>query len=189
MLRMVLSCLLLSVFLPVQAFSELGSDEKCNKIFGRDARSSYDVEVVKLSALFLSEIGKTATPVVCSGSIDPYTTVASKLVPDGFQTYFLILFDANLRLSVGEEIRGMVAHEVAHIVTDGENACGRMTSKDAFIDCEHRADKEGNRLAGRGQMARSLTSTLDYLSRTRGEGDLFALQVMTDLRRRIFLLR
>lgn len=182
------------LFLSTSAFAltEVGGAELCRTVFGGSGwRMSRDDEVERSVREFTEQARKPATPVVCSGTSPLPYLAGGRYAYRGFETYFVIAIDGDLRLELMSDIRGIVAHEVAHATTDGESDCASRIvggRRESYLECEHHADKEGERLAGRGQVARSLRSIIDYLRHSR-PSDGHTQMIISDFERRIFLLR
>lgn len=162
----------------------------CGKFFKGDKwHASHDAEVKSQSAEFLAKANIRAIPIVCIGAPDSTDTAASRTFSDGFDEYFFIALNADFRLSIGDELRAIVAHEVAHLVTNRGVHCNDRGSKDAYELCESAADKQADNWAGKGSMARSLGWTARYLAERNGGNDVTFIETIRSVRRRIFLLR
>ena len=181
----------LSAFTNAFAFPPEFHELQCKSAFRGGLQFTRDDEVSAISRTLLERIGKKAVVVVCTGDMAPLDLVHSRMAPDGFDSFFLIAIHPDFRLALSDEILGIVAHEVAHVSVVDQTDCNALLekSKDAYIECEHRVDKEGERLVGKGQVVRALRFVDEFLGQTRGVGDLLAQQIRHDVRRRIFLLR
>ena len=168
-------------------------DEHCQKFFGDSGwRTTQDDAVTALSAEFLDKVGIRATPVVCSSGPGYLELLQSKLFYSGFQTYYFVGVNGAMRLEVGNELRGMIAHEVAHLRADRGVSCGSELKEfglERYITCEHRSDHFGEVLAGQGSVAFALEWVIRYLEEQYGRDDDGAGATNSVLRRRIFLLR
>ncbi len=162
----------------------------CTKFFNGDRwHVSNDTKVKSQSAEFLAKAKIRAIPIVCIGAPDSADTAASRIFSDGFDEYFFVALNADFRLSIGDELRAIVAHEVAHLVTNRGVHCNDRGSRDAYELCESAADKQADSWAGKGSMARSLNWTARYLEAKNGGNDELFVETIRSVRRRIFLLR
>ena len=174
------------------AAAQKGMLDRCGAYFhSSDWTVTQDDEVERYAKEFLATAGVTATPVVCSGIASDDDPVQSIRASSGFVSYFYIGIRSDFRLAIGEEIRAVIAHEVAHLVTDTDVSCGSFLERrdeGGYIECEHRADQRADTLAGRGQMARTLRWLIGYLRERYGADDRRIGVQLFQLNRRIYLL-
>lgn len=168
-------------------------DQHCQKFF-RDSgwRTTQDDAVTSFGAEFLDKVGIRATPIVCSSGPGYPELLQSHLFYSGFQTYFFIGVNGEMRIEVSDELRGMIAHEVAHLRSDRGVSCGRELNEfglERYIACENRADHFADVLAGEGNMALALEWVIQYLKNIHGPNDEGINATISVLHRRIFLLR
>lgn len=181
----------LCTFTAQAATMESGRAEMwCGRFFGTaEWHRGHDDDVERWSREFLSTANIRAIPIVCSGAPAFVDTATSQILSDGFDKYFFIALNADFRLSVGDELRAIVAHEVAHLVTNRGVHCDKRGSRDAYELCEHAVDKQADSWAGKGSMAHSLNWTARYLEAKNGGNDELFVETIRSVRRRIFLLR
>lgn len=188
---------LLLVFFMLIGASEVsakdGSD-RCGAAFnGREWTITEDTEATALATRFLAQAGIRATPIICSAPETVEDPVISRRISAGFETFFFVGIRADFRLEIGEELRGVIAHEVGHQLTDGTVTCWKylevMHDPERYVECEHAADRAADLLAGRGQMKRSLEWLHRFLVATLGARELAHRDELFLIQRRIFLLR
>lgn len=140
---------------------------ECARIFEHpQSRKLLNDEAELIAREFLMKAGITATPVICSGSPDIFQLAASQMRPYGFDRYFFIMFDTQFRRAAGSNVRGVIAHEVGHLVARGGTTCNdeiRVRDIDAYVRCEHDVDVVADQLANPGEVPRMLRWVIHYL--------------------------
>ncbi len=140
---------------------------ECARIFDHTrSHKLLNDEAELVAREFLAKAGIAATPVICSGSGDIFQLAASQMRPYGFDRYFFIMFDTQFRRAAGSNLRGVIAHEVAHLVARGGTTCNkeiRAYDVDAYVRCEHDVDVAADQLTNPGEVPRMLRWVIHYL--------------------------
>ncbi len=167
----------------------------CAKILGSAWTYASDVEAETFAEKNLRDAGLAdTTPVICFGLPPPGELLFA--AGHGFEykgkKYLFIMINADMRIVLFDELRGLIGHEVAHLVAPRGFRCNDLLQSGnhaAFIECEHEVDAWGEQLAGKGQVSRTLAWVIRYTESLHGTSDPSINAVMGGMRRRIFLLR
>lgn len=198
-LRIFFLALLLCLPSVAYAFEKGRADELCRAIFGGvEWSASIDLEAEQLASEFLREGRINAIPVICSGTPADHSTIAaSQKRSHGFETYFFFAFHGEFRLAIGDELRGVIAHEVAHEVVAPRGPCGKRSSAGSgwsdeefreYILCESRVDRAAAGWVGKQEMIRALLFTIGHVQRAYGHRDMDGNRLVQGLELRIWNL-
>jgi hypothetical protein len=165
----------------------------CKQLFGISAvRSTGDTEADTLTREFLRMANLNVEPVVCITNNQYELDVAqSTKITSGSESYFFIALDARFRMEIKGELRGVIAHEVAHIPLTSMGTCGgflRRNEDDRYVSCESSVDLLAESWAGKGEVARSLSFVSTYIQEFYGEAYPGAKSFLSYVKKRIWLL-
>ncbi len=164
---------------------------KCATVWKGTWQKVRDDEADAIAREFFAKAGIAATPIICSGRNEPLEFVANARVTREGRDYFFLFLHAEFRLAIGDEIRGVIAHEVGHWIAPRGDNCNLYFDfglVDEYITCEHEVDMEGEKLAGVGSVPRALRWVLAYGEKVAFEmGD--SRPNFHNLRKRIALLQ
>lgn len=132
---------------------------------------AYDTEAESLAQLYLDKAGLGYVPVVCLGHPPlGYTVFAqAQEISVSAQSYLFIHINAEMRLELFDELRGLIAHEVAHQVLPESRLCGKYyldRKYDMYTTCEHTVDALGESWGRKGDVRRALIFLVQYIQRT-----------------------
>ncbi len=140
---------------------------------------SPDQEVEKIAREIIEKAGHHFVPVVCVGDGGRHTLAGSKRMEHGGRSYYVMGFNREFRRHLGENLRGVIAHEVAH-ASFPDGLCFGGSIED-YTACELGVDKEGERIVGKGVIARAHEAILRIIEKTRvppTENDLITLRIL-----------
>lgn len=164
-------------------------DALCSGAFAfNDWKHVNDPDAERIAKEFLSAIGRgDFIPVTCEGTGGRYELSASNPLIYPSAKYFFLGFNTEFRSALNAHLRGIIAHEVAHLAFPNVQCRGLHLREN--IACELSVDREAERFAGRGVIAPTHSAVLQYIREKYRKDDLDTIILRYVLEERLHALQ